>query len=353
VREPGRCLRGSLLLSAILAACASGPAPITSASQPSASAVAPAGITLKPFVSEPVGQDNVETLAFSPDGKHLAVGAGDGIVAIYPLAGGPGEEPVVQKLHAGFVSGLAWSPDGRSLASAAGDGTVRLSDPQTLVPARSFTGVPSSRPALAWSADGAQVAVAQGRGAVQTYDTVTGAAIDTFSLPGATRDLRWLSSGELAVGDDGGQVSFLASGKQARVFRPATAHKSVNSLSLSPDGSQLAIGYDDGAIVLVDPASATAIRELPKGRQVGTVSWSPNGKLLAVSSVAFDLRLLDAQGGQLAKEDVGYDVNGTAWSPDGSMVAAAADDHTFKLWQVNPPQTPSKMAPTPASYMGR
>ncbi|HVA24301.1 MAG TPA: hypothetical protein VMW62_07895 [Chloroflexota bacterium] len=340
-----------MFLSSLLAACSAAGTPSPSPSSATIASSTAAGVSLKLYVSEPVGQDTVETLAFSPHGKRLAVGAGDGEVAVFPLAGAPGEEPIVQKLHGGLVSGLAWSPDGSRLLTAAGDGSVRLSDPQTLQPARSFTAVSNTRPAVAWSPDGAQFALAQGRDSVQIYQANDGTAADTFDVPGVTRDLRWLPSGELVVGDDSGRVTFLNSGKQPRVFQPGAPHKSVNSLAFN--GSRLAVGYDDGAIILIDPASAKPVRELPKGRQIGTLSWSPNGKLLAISSVAFDVRLLDAQGAQLVKEDVGYDVNGTAWSPDGSLLAAAADDHTFKIWQVSPPQTPSKAGPTPASYMSR
>jgi WD40 repeat protein len=338
-------------VAAALAACG-GSAP--SASVPaSASALAPAGLSLKLYVSEPVGQDNVETLAFSPDGRRIAIGAGDGIVAVYSLARSTGEEPVVTKLHGGFVSGLAWSPDGSRLLTAAADGSVRLSDSATLKPAQSFTASPASHPAAAWSTDGARLAVAQGRDAVQTFDAASGVHLETFDVPGITRDVRWLSDGQIAVGDEAGRVSFLTTGRPARVFQPATPHKAVNSLSLSPDESLLAVGYDDGAIVLIEPASAKTVRELAKGRQVGTVSWSPSGRLLAVSSVAFDLRLLDERGNQLVKEDIGYDVNGTAWSPDGGMLAAAADDHTFKIWQITPPQRPSGKERVQPSFMGR
>lgn len=347
-------LLASILVAGLLAACGSAePAPAASPSAPANYAAASVALTLTPYVSEPVGQDNVETLAFSPDGKRLAIGAGDGVVAVYGLARGTGEEPVVTKLHGGFVSGLAWSPDGGRLATAGADGSVRLSDGRTLNPIRSFAAVPGSHPALAWSSDSRQVALAQGRDAVQVFDAGSGATVDSFDVPGVTRDLRWLADGEIAVGDDTGRVTFLARGKPARTFQPPAAHKAVNSLSLSPTDPVLAVGYDDGAILTIDPLSGKVLRELPKGRQVGTVSWSPNGKLLAISSVAFDLRLLDAQGSEVTKQDVGYDVNGTAWSPDGSLLAAAADDHTFKIWQVAPPQTPSKTAPTPPSYMGR
>jgi WD40 repeat protein len=69
--------------------------------------------------------------------------------------------------------------------------------------------------------------------------------------------------------------------------------------------------------------------------------------------VAFDLKLFDAEGKLVAKEDVGYDVNGTAWSSDGKYLAAGTDAHDFRIWQLVPPQTPSRPVPAGPAYMGR
>ncbi|HLY67466.1 MAG TPA: hypothetical protein VKU60_18155, partial [Chloroflexota bacterium] len=67
-----------------------------------------------------------------------------------------------------------------------------------------------------------------------------------------------------------------------------------------------------------------------------------------------DLRVFDADGNVVAHEDLGYDTNGTAWSPDGKYLALGVDDHTFRVWEVSPPQAPAGQAHgTPPSYMGR
>jgi WD40 repeat protein len=91
------------------------------------------------------------------------------------------------------------------------------------------------------------------------------------------------------------------------------------------------------------------------GRETGTVTWSPNGQLLAVTSVAFDLRLFDSSNGSIIdKEDLGYDTNGTAWSPDGHYLALGVDDNTFRIYEVQPPQSPATGTSfNPPSYMGR
>ena len=342
----------------LLAACGAGTAPSAGATaSASVSAAAQTGqLSLKEIVSEPIGQDTIEALAFSPDGKRLAVGAADGVIAVYSLEVSQTEEAVkVKKLHAGFTSSIAWSPSGDRVLSAAADGAVRIWDPRTMQPAQSFNAYPATHPAAVWSPDGQKVAVAQGRDFMQLHDLNGAGDPQTFNLPGTTRALLWLPSGEIAGSDLKGKVAFFQQGKAdpVRAYEPVSSHKAVNSLALSPDGQLLAIGYDDGAIVLIDPTTAKQVREFPRGRSVGNVAWSPDGKVLAVSSIEFAVTFFDPQGKQLAKLDIGYDMNGVSWSPDGRLVAAASDDHTFKIWQASPPRTPATQLPTPPSYMGR
>jgi len=359
VRSGGGFLLG--LVATLLSACASSPSSSATPPPPgsvSASAKAQTGqLSLKEIVSEPIGQDTIEALAFSPDGKRLAVGAADGIIAVYSLAAASqAEDPVkMQKLHAGFTSSIAWSPSGDGVLSAAADGSVRIWDPTTMQPRQSFNATPATHPAAVWSADAQKIALAQGRDFMQIIDLQGTADPEMFNLPGTTRALLWLPTGELVGSDLKGKVAFFQPGKPdpVRAYEPATSHKAVNSLSLSPTDPLLAVGYDDGAIILIDPGTAKEVRQFPKGRSVGNVAWSPNGKVLAVSSIEFAVTFFDPQGKQLAKLNIGYDMNGVSWSPDGRYVAAASDDHTFKIWEVSPPQTPARQLPTPPSYMGR
>lgn len=71
-------------------------------------------------------KDEVFAVAFSPDGKLLASGGGDNVIRLWDMATGKSVRTL--RGHIGRINALAFSPDGKTLASAGLDRTARLWD---------------------------------------------------------------------------------------------------------------------------------------------------------------------------------------------------------------------------------
>src|SRR5262249_29036022 len=99
----------------------------------------------------------LQSLAFSPDGKLLATGGGDGTIRLWDVQ--TVEVTALLREHTA-VWAVAFAPDGQSLVTGGEDGTVRVwdvtprSDPDTL------KGHKSNLSSLAFSDDGKTLAVA-------------------------------------------------------------------------------------------------------------------------------------------------------------------------------------------------
>ena len=111
----------------------------------------------------------------------------------------------------------------------------------------------------------------------------------------------------------------------------------VNSVSYSPDGSQLVSGSTDGTVKLWD-VSTEGITTTFTGHTdaVTSVAFSPDGVLFASASLDNTIKLWNVSTEENIGTLIGHTdaVTSVAFSPDGTLLASGSDDETVKLWDV-------------------
>lgn len=86
------------------------------------------GNDLGPTTPEALASGTLSCLAWSPDGKHVALGGNDCRVHIYQWDRGLQAEILCFKDHSKHLRAVAWSPDGRRIASVSDDGCILVWD---------------------------------------------------------------------------------------------------------------------------------------------------------------------------------------------------------------------------------
>jgi WD40 repeat protein len=245
-------------------------------------------------------RNQVEDVAFSPDGELLAIGDVWGIVRIRRL--GPGTTSPKLGEGLGRVTSLGFGPDGRAVL-AAGEGKVQAlaiagGEAQTLVEgSSSSTLYPPEPNAVDASADGL-LAVGYGDGTLTATDfRPLDRGFTTQSGGGAVTDLDFSPDGHsIVTAQADGSVRLFAVSSMQRSVTSLGPPGGIQSIALSPDGRFLAATFPPEVMELVDlPARllGTSVWRL-SDRRPWKVSanpgdlradFSPDGRLLAIAGV--------------------------------------------------------------------
>jgi WD40 repeat protein len=272
--------------------------------------------------------------AFAPDGRALATAGAGGAVRWWDLDRG---RTLWRSLgHAGPVSSLAVAPAGGLLASGGRDGTVRLWDQDTGKPRGTLGGhsgvvvslafLPDGQTLLAAGRDGEivlwQVPVGTkrqhhrtGQALLQVVLSLDGRRFATVPLQGAVK--LWKTAGLKPLDD-------IPSGPDAL---PAGA---VLCAAFSPDGKTLALGRQDGVVVLWRTRPTAFQARFPgHGEGVSALAFAPQGTTLATASPVGAVRLWDLGSALTAtrmRKPFGQPpdpVRALAFSADSTSLAAA------------------------------
>ncbi|MET8989952.1 AAA family ATPase [Nonomuraea wenchangensis] len=125
-------------------------------------------------------QGPLTDVAFAPDSSFIAIAGNTGAVQLWNLR--DESKPITLAGHVGDITALTFSPDGRLLATAGSDSFVRLwnvaaGKPQNTPPMRGGRTIL----AMTMTSDGATMAAASSDGTISMWDTATGRAITEFT----------------------------------------------------------------------------------------------------------------------------------------------------------------------------
>jgi WD40 repeat protein len=197
----------------------------------------------------------VNALAFSPDGRTLAIGSGEpsrsGQIQLWEVA----TRRVAQEfnnVHSDTVFGLAFSRSGQFLASCAADRFMRVIDLSTGKVARSFEGHTHHVLGVAWMDNGRTLATAGADDVVKTWDFRTGER--RKNIDGFEKEVTAITSvaGEqflVASGDH--QVRVVnANGETVHAYDGAKDF--LYTAAATGDGKRIIAGGQDGVLYVWD-----------------------------------------------------------------------------------------------------
>jgi WD40 repeat protein/serine/threonine protein kinase len=225
-------------------------------------------------------------LAFSPDGKVVAVGDDWGTVNFYdPTTWQLVNKDIVQRGHRDAILGVSVSPDGHTVLTSGHDRTLRRWDLDRPRENQILDSTLPHAPGVKYSPDGKTIA-----------------EWNIFTPP----------------------TIYDASGKQRYKILIET-----HACAWSPDSKILAIACRDGQTHLWDVADNKDVYHVAGG---SNVAFSADGKFFAVANETKTVKVWNVESGVEAKPWDDVAVGNLTYSPDGKLLALGNLDGTITLW---------------------
>lgn len=243
----------------------------------------------------------IASLAYSPDGKLLALGTFKEVRLVDPSTG---KTTGSLSGHAEIVRSVAFSQGGKYLAAAGGlparSGEVKIWDVDQRTELRTIKGHGDCIYAVAFSPDGKWIATSSYDKLIKLWDVATG--------------------------------------KEIRTLKDHI--DAVYALAFTPDGKRLLSGAADRTVKVWDPASGQRLFTLGEPLDgLNTIALDPSGKMVAAGGLDKTIRVwsLGEKNGTLVNTLIAHEdaILKLAYSPDGKALVSAAADKTIKVFKAD------------------
>jgi WD40 repeat protein len=299
------------------------------------------------------------SVAFSPDGKLLAAGAGyPGCIIFWDATTGK-EIRRIEGEHVGDA--ITFSPDGKILASVRNwkngqaGGVVYLWEVATGKLWGRLQGDKNLTRCVAFSPDGKLLAAHSQFGTVRVWELAAGKELLQIPTNSAGHTIAFSPDGKLLAFDveytirlrhsETGKELRKLEGHQEVISARGTTSGFIQGIAFSPDGKMLGSASCDNMARIWDVPSGKTLHVL-EGHQgfVNTVAFLPDGKAVVTGGEDGTIRLWEVASGKQvgvvqAHEkgrrqdgDQRKDVFALVFSPDGKRLASGGRDTAVKVW---------------------
>jgi WD40 repeat protein len=293
--------------------------------------------------------DWVTCLTFSRNGYFILSASADRTLKIWELASR--ELPLTAE-HTGAVECVAVSPNGKLMASGATDRTIKLWDLKTGAEVLTIRGTGDTVVALAFSPDSKtlyssgedrnlrrwEVASGKELPPVEHQQNVTNfiKAVPQIGVrPDGKRLIAWVPFDER-----GTRVSYFEPGSGNEFVQLNDRGKDVRAVAWSRDFKLVAFGAKDGNVRVYNVGDEVLdkkpsdFKPLPKDVGVSALVMAPDAGYLAIGAENGTVLLLDPVTGKVGKTLDGHKkaVTALATSGDGGRLATAGMDNVVVLW---------------------
>jgi WD40 repeat protein len=295
--------------------------------------------------------ETVRDLDFNPQQNLGASSSDDGTVVIWEPNSGTHRRTI--KAHTGYVTNLNFSPDGNFLLSSGLDGSVRfwsvqsgemLSEVTTAFPNVFSRLSPDGKYFVTASIPNRKVGEAHPPGELAVYRhgdksprwRATG---ETFTSPLFFPDVTAVSTVRRLSGNTS-QIVLRSVATGETLATSPLVWGSIDAYRFSSDGKLLVVGTDDPdrPVQIWDAINLKRLAILEGHTDiVNTVTFSPDGRLVASGSFDQTIRLWESSTGRELKTLRGHidGVIALTFAADGKTLISGGNDHLIKFWNVS------------------